>query len=236
MTSIAQYNPGLAELGERNQPNGYVGINSDGLIVGTFTHRVGTAAEIAAITLAAGELAFTTDTLETRRGDGVTAGGIWLASKAQFAAASNVTTIDSVGPNDAAALSFAVTAGRYMVQGYAEINKEFGGNVEYYLRGPVGNISASVDSVDVYSNIMWSEDVTGPAISQLVSVNDATGDTPYKYRPPTGIASDALEVFIQFQSIMRFTAAGTLKYAVVPQTATANNTRKYWLQIQKVAE
>jgi hypothetical protein len=47
-------------------------------IEGTFVHRQDTAAEIDEIVLAAGELAFTTDTNEIRRGDGTTPGGIFV--------------------------------------------------------------------------------------------------------------------------------------------------------------
>ena len=47
-------------------------------IQGTFVHRQGTVSEIDLIVLAAGELAFTTDTNELRRGDGATPGGVFI--------------------------------------------------------------------------------------------------------------------------------------------------------------
>jgi hypothetical protein len=55
-----------------------VGIDGDGNVMGTFASRRDTFANIAAITLEAGELAFTTDTKDVFLGDGVTVGGIWL--------------------------------------------------------------------------------------------------------------------------------------------------------------
>lgn len=76
--ALALTNLGLGDLGQKNEPDGYVGINSDGIVLGTFAQRIGTAAEISAITLANGELAFTTDTKETFIGDGVTSGGSFL--------------------------------------------------------------------------------------------------------------------------------------------------------------
>ena len=47
MSNAAQAIPGLMELGRKNQPNGYVGIDGNGVGIGTFAHRVGTFAEVA---------------------------------------------------------------------------------------------------------------------------------------------------------------------------------------------
>lgn len=63
---------------QKNQPNGLVGIDTNGDVVGTFSQRVGTAAEISAVTLRAGELAYTSDNREIFIGDGTTAGGLFL--------------------------------------------------------------------------------------------------------------------------------------------------------------
>ena len=78
MNTSAEYIPGVAELGRKNQAGGYVGIDDSGVVLGTFAQRRDTSANIAAIVLANGELAFTTDTKETFIGDGVTSGGIFL--------------------------------------------------------------------------------------------------------------------------------------------------------------
>lgn len=83
MSSAQQYNPGLAELGRKNQAGGYVGIDENGDVVGTFAQRVGTSAEIAAIVLANGELAYTSDTQELFIGDGATTGGLFYYQKPQ---------------------------------------------------------------------------------------------------------------------------------------------------------
>ena len=83
MSTSAQAIPGLIELGRKNQPNGYVGIDESGDVIGTFAQRYDTAANIAAIVLAAGELAYTSDTQETFIGDGVTEGGLFLWQKPQ---------------------------------------------------------------------------------------------------------------------------------------------------------
>lgn len=83
MGTSAEYIPGVAELGRKNQAGGYVGIDGSGDVLGTFAQRRDTAANIAGIVLKNGELAFTTDTQETFIGDGVTAGGKFLWQKWQ---------------------------------------------------------------------------------------------------------------------------------------------------------
>lgn len=47
MSTSAQAIPGLIELGRKNQAGGYVGIDGNGVGIGTFAHRVGTFAEVA---------------------------------------------------------------------------------------------------------------------------------------------------------------------------------------------
>lgn len=84
MSTFAEYIPGVAELGRKNQAGGYVGIDESGVVLGTFAQRRDTSANIAAIVLANGELAFTTDTKETFIGDGVTSGGIFLRQQPQW--------------------------------------------------------------------------------------------------------------------------------------------------------
>jgi len=84
MSTSAQAIPGLIELGRKNQPNGYVGIDGSGDVIGTFAQRRDIAANIAGIVLANGELAFTTDTKETFIGDGVTSGGLFFSQCPQI--------------------------------------------------------------------------------------------------------------------------------------------------------
>lgn len=61
-------------------PNGVAGLDGDGNIVGTMTHRIDTAANLAGVILKANELAYATDIGEWRRGDGAALGGLFLAS------------------------------------------------------------------------------------------------------------------------------------------------------------
>ncbi|MGB7157113.1 MAG: hypothetical protein WBD40_03540 [Tepidisphaeraceae bacterium] len=61
---------------EKDQPNGYPGLNGDGDLVGTFIPRKGTQAETDGIVLGEGEIALITNGRKSLRfGDGITAGG-----------------------------------------------------------------------------------------------------------------------------------------------------------------
>jgi hypothetical protein len=57
---------------EKNQANGYPGLDSSGDLVGTFIPRTGTAAALAAIVPSAGELVSESDTAYLKLGDGST--------------------------------------------------------------------------------------------------------------------------------------------------------------------
>lgn len=72
-----------SDLGYRNEANGFVGINADGEIVGTVINRVDTEANLSAIVLANGELAYASDTESVFIGDGATAGGLFFLQKWQ---------------------------------------------------------------------------------------------------------------------------------------------------------
>lgn len=58
---------------EKDQPDGYPGLDASGNLVTTIIHRQGTAAELAAVVLAAGEWGYATDTGKIAMGDGATA-------------------------------------------------------------------------------------------------------------------------------------------------------------------
>lgn len=73
----------VVQIADLDTPNNPPSLNEDGHLVGTWLQRTGTDAEINAITLGLGELAYTTDTLEIRIGDGVTPGGIFYSAKWQ---------------------------------------------------------------------------------------------------------------------------------------------------------
>lgn len=62
----------------KNAPNAFAILNEDGQIVGPIIVRAGTAAELDALTLDMGEIAYATDTGRWRMGDGATAGGLVL--------------------------------------------------------------------------------------------------------------------------------------------------------------
>jgi hypothetical protein len=237
MGAIATYNPGVAELGRKNQPGGYPGINDAGEIVGTFVALRATAAEVAALTLANGQLAHCKDTLETRIGDGVTPGGIWLASKSQFKISNAVTTLASIGADAPGALAFSVSKGRHIVDGYAYISQEFGGRFEFYLRGPVTYLDPVTNSgPNAAMEIAWGPGDNLDCTTQILNINDLPASPAVKYRPPASFDPDSPEISVRFRAFMTFATAGTLKFSAVPQTAVNGNNRSFWLQVRKVAE
>lgn len=79
-------------------------------ISGTFVHRSGTSAEIGAIVLANGELAFVTDLNEIRRGDGSTPGGVSVSAAQPWTHYANVTT-STAGSGYINVISAPVAAG-----------------------------------------------------------------------------------------------------------------------------
>jgi hypothetical protein len=62
-------------LSEKNQPNGYAGLNADGKLEGPIILTADTAANLAGVTLSQGEIALETDLERLLAGDGSTAGG-----------------------------------------------------------------------------------------------------------------------------------------------------------------
>ena len=63
------------DVANKNEPDGYAGLDENGDITGVLIPRYDTASNINAIVLSAGELATTSDTYELRIGDGSTSGG-----------------------------------------------------------------------------------------------------------------------------------------------------------------
>ena len=96
-------------VGERNEANGFAGLDASGDLVGTIIPRQDTAANIDAITLAEGELATTSDTNEIRVGDGVTAGGVFIAGRKTFSSEESFSFISTNA--NTTIKTVAVTAG-----------------------------------------------------------------------------------------------------------------------------
>jgi hypothetical protein len=69
---------GAEQTANKDQPNGYPGLDANGEFIGQLIARLETAAAMAGVTLDAGEFGFTTDTEELYIGDGVTEGGIFI--------------------------------------------------------------------------------------------------------------------------------------------------------------
>jgi hypothetical protein len=72
---VASDIPDVQALSEKDQPNGYPGLDASGQLVGPIITRTGTLAQLDALTLDAGELAVATDLPILRVGDGSVSGG-----------------------------------------------------------------------------------------------------------------------------------------------------------------
>jgi hypothetical protein len=76
ITNVTTINGGTIEIqGNKNQPNGYPGLDSSGDLVGRIIVRYDTYSNLSSILLSAGELAIASDTGILYRGDGVTMPG-----------------------------------------------------------------------------------------------------------------------------------------------------------------
>jgi hypothetical protein len=100
-------------------------------IEGTFVHRQGTAAEINAIILAPGELAFTTDTSEIRRGDGATPGGVFVSGLGSHYANFRQSTPDANYVNLISAPVPSVGTWEYLAFIYCDLGTAFTGNLTW---------------------------------------------------------------------------------------------------------
>jgi hypothetical protein len=105
---------GSEQAANKNVVNGYAGIGADGSIPATLIARIGTAAEINALVLESGEIAWTTDTFSLRLGDGVTAGGKVINVVAQ--SSTTTITLECLGSaaQNGAALVAAYTAAKLL--------------------------------------------------------------------------------------------------------------------------
>jgi hypothetical protein len=68
--------PGIEMQANKNQPNGYPGLDAQGNMTGTLIVRYDLAANIDQLVLEAGEMAVTSDTNEIRVGNGIALGGV----------------------------------------------------------------------------------------------------------------------------------------------------------------
>ncbi len=178
---------------ERNQPNGFLGLDAAGNIYGTITHRQGTAAEINAIILASGEMAWVTDWRELRIGNGTTAGGLLVTGSVRVFGNQNVGT--SIGTDPAVypivdVVSVAL-GGVYRITGSYQFTGDtdsisnfmvsiFNDSCQWgYLSNPALNLSGT--GVRARTSGLWQMTTTGTLTSfnaQATANNGAMNITP----------------------------------------------------------
>jgi len=106
-------------IASENQPNGWVSLNDDGELDARVILQHDTAANINAIVLEQGEIATTTDTLDLRVGDGVTAGGISLRLNSTSCV---IVTANGSAAANGTALTAAYTAAKLLTPNGAALS------------------------------------------------------------------------------------------------------------------
>lgn len=78
MSTSAEYIPGVAELGRKNQAGGYAGLDENGDLIGPIINRSMLYSELlAGVVPEVGEFVYCTDTKDLHVGDGATVGGVF---------------------------------------------------------------------------------------------------------------------------------------------------------------
>lgn len=219
MSTSQQLNPGLAAIKLPNQPNGFVQIDGNGDVLGTFAQRRDTAANIAAIVLKDGELAFTTDTKETFIGDGTAAGGLFVSQqwqiKSQNWASGAIPAFIADGSSDSGnAIVFpCVRGGLYKVRSTAV----FAGsdtNANFALasrpQGGVDVISGSAGNLRYVTSSLWSG--AGFSEASFYSSTSSSGSSSTNASSSLGVTANQAA-----------TAANVTQEAIFRVSATAIN-------------
>lgn len=235
MSTSARYNPGLGELGRKNQAGGYVGIDGSGVVLGTFAQRRDTAANIAGIVLANGELAFTTDTQETFIGDGSTAGGLFLHQELQTATKTYVGTIATAPAAGSATTTTSiiipkVTAGVYEFDVQGIFFTDTGNQSNFGISiSAQGFIPALFSTYRYLIEQQWNDYTTGALIESL--------QLPYTLASygPNIVITDATKLtltagIVHAKVILKVNAGtGAYPFAItaIPRTGATSPARGY---------
>lgn len=147
-----------------NVANGLLGLDANGDALATLIHRFGTAAEIDQIVLSAGQTAYTTDTRETRLGDGSTVGGIFVGGGSRiFGDAVNTVPIASttVGIEDSIPVS---PGGVYRIRGMYSFAGDTDNQSNFRIQlsrlsgfwGPITGGDSGATCIRVFSRATWN--------------------------------------------------------------------------------
>lgn len=200
--------------------NGVAGLDADGNIVATPIHRFGTASEIDAIVLDSGEIAFTTDTYEWRRGDGLTTGGLFLASQ-PVPYVGGPTELASTSANSITVTHATVASAIYRIWGDIGFSGDSDNQSNFQLRlthtsglsanhPTISSFHASLDWIASTSSGLVTPDrrfFTPASLQQL----PAMAASPVTTDQPTGA--------LRFDGELATNAAGTLTMGARLRTA-----------------
>jgi hypothetical protein len=147
------------EIGDRDEPNGFAGVESDGTINAIVGHRIGTASELGSLVLLEGELAVETHPsddypVNIRVGDGSTLGGVVVNEKI-IKVLNTTVTRTAAGINSTAPLvpelELALNTGTYDVEASLQFfsGSALTGNISY------GLICTTANFIGTWSPFRW---------------------------------------------------------------------------------
>lgn len=217
--------------------NGVAGLDADGNIVATPIHRFGTASAINAIVLKDGEIAFTTDTLEWRRGDGSTLGGLFFASQ-PVAYVGGPTELTSTSADGITITHAAVASAVYRIWGDVGFSgdSDLQSNFRLLMSYTSGDTSLILPQSSMHAFMTWiSRDSTGILTPDLRFFIPATNSIPVLSATP--INTTATSGSVRIDAMLATNAAANISIGMrlrAAKVGTPTIVAAYRLFIQRV--
>ncbi|TXG78455.1 hypothetical protein E6Q11_00930 [Candidatus Dojkabacteria bacterium] len=201
-------------------PDGVAGLDEDGNIVATPIHRFGTAATINAIVLKDGEIAFATDSLEWRRGDGATLGGLFFASQpVQYVG--GPTELTSTSADSITITHSTVASAIYRIWGDVSFSGDTDNQSNFrFALSATGGLSANYPTISsLHATLQWISSTLSGMVTPDIRFFTPSGlvglptmvATPINTSNPTGS--------LRLDALLATNTAGTLTMAMRLRTA-----------------
>ena len=162
---------GAEQTENKDQPDGYAGIDADGNILAAIIPRRETAADLALIVLADGELATTSDTNELRVGDGATNGGIVISGGGAGDSLSEIVVYPTgTASENATALVAAYAEAKALTPNGAALSST--NRAKLYVRSGVYDLTAATLALNLDTSFV---DVIGDGTGRTRIITNASG-------------------------------------------------------------
>lgn len=173
------YDPYLPALHLPNQPNGVVVADENGVVPGTFSQKYDTEAEILTVVLAAGQLAYASDTQSWFVGDGTTAGGKFfkqIPQRKNLYLASLVTAPGLGSATDLTSITFRRSLGAtYRIEAFAWFAGESSNLSNFGLKFRYGGTRDWLIASNLYhtEQVRWHNASTGLLLESTLQYTNA---------------------------------------------------------------